>query len=482
MSSLPPTVHADTTVRSESPQWVTPRGVLWLALGLLCVAAGLALALVPPWYVVLGLCAALGGLLLFYFPYLGALAYLTFEYTRISAAYTVLQKLQLGKLLVIATLVALLLHIVVRGRFKLVWDRSLYWLLGWCVLALLSMANALDHRLALDGALDLSRWVIITILFVQLLDSLSKWQWFVWLYLLLNMKLSQFQIRSYQEGLELAGDARAHFIREGVGAGTSSFLANATDFGAAMVVVFPFALYLTLSARPRWLRWISASGVLLFTLSVLRSGSRGAALALFCVFAVYWWQTRHRLLVGAAVLLAAVSFWIAAPPEWKTRFVSASNYEEDATASSRLDFWKAGVAMCLENPVLGVGIQNFARNYLHGEGGRLIVPHSIFIEAAAELGLPGIVILCVLLWTVLRRNRDTRRLARGQPDRVRFIRGMAYALDLSLVGFVVSGAFLTILYFPHLFMILCLTLTLHYIARREAALVALPPEDSPAQA
>jgi probable O-glycosylation ligase (exosortase A-associated) len=265
-------------------------------------------------------------------------------------------------------------------------------------------------------------------------------------------------------------------ITQGTGAGATSFLSNATDFGAAMCVVFPFALYVMQYSKRPALRLVGLVSAILFVLSIVRTGSRGAAVALAAMAVVYWFRSHYKLPVGLAIVGIMAIVWISAPKSWQERFISAKDYNKDATASARLDYWKAGVEMAVKHPLLGVGMYNFPFNYVLGGGDEAIVPHSIFIQAAAELGVPGLILLLSFLYIGFSRNHQTRRFARGETGRERSLRGMADALDVSLVGFVVSGAFLTILYYPHIFVILAMIVALHAVAQKEcAALSATPP-------
>jgi O-antigen ligase len=337
-------------------------------------------------------------------------------------------------------------------------------MLGWVVLAFASIAMAMRPDMALAGAVDLAKWALIFLLIVNLVTTYGRWQWFVWTFLLLNLKLSQFQLRAYSYGLQQATN-KDFFITQGAGAGSTSFLGNATDFGAAMCVVVPFAVYMMRCARWKPLRILGLIAAVFFVLSIVRTGSRGAAVALFAMAAAYWWKSRHKAPVALAVVGLAIAVWVITPQASRERFISATDYQEDATASSRLDFWEAGLKMFVKHPLTGVGMHNFAYNYQAG-GGIKIVPHSIFIQAASELGVPGITILFALLYIIFKRNRESRRLAaeQGRTD----LRAFADALDLSLVGFIVSGAFLTILYYPHIFMILAMTISLNQIVKKNA--------------
>jgi O-antigen ligase len=454
--------------------WLTPARFGRFLLVVASLVVGISLTVFPPVYVVLAVTGIVGLVLLFYFPFLGALAYLTFEYARVSAMFPVLVPLQAGKLLVTAVFAAWLLNGLVSGRLKFVSEKINWVMLGWVVVGFLAIAGAARTDLATGGAVDLAKWAAIYILFANLINSPVKWHWFVWAFVLLNLKLSQFQLRSYAYEIANATDANWVVI-QGVGAGSTSFLGNATDFGAAMCVVLPFAVYLGRCARPKWLRILGFAAAGFFVMSIIRTGSRGAAVAMFAMALVYWLKSRNKVPVAFAVVGLVIAVWIIAPPAWQDRFVSAANYEEDATASSRIDFWKAGIQMFLTHPLSGVGMMNFPHNYLAGGGEKAIAPHSIFVQAASELGLPGITILFALLYLILKRNRETRFLARGGGTVGRDLHAFADAMDLSLVGFVVSGAFLTILYYPHIFVILGMAVSLNQIAKAHAIQAVATP-------
>ena len=67
--------------------------------------------------------------------------------------------------------------------------------------------------------------------------------------------------------------------------------------------------------------------------------------------------------------------WFVLPGASKERFRSAWDWQHDANASSRVMFWKAGLVMFEDNPVLGVGPGNFALvNPYH------FVSHSLYIR------------------------------------------------------------------------------------------------------
>jgi probable O-glycosylation ligase (exosortase A-associated) len=410
-------------------------------------------------------------LLMVYCPYLGILVYLVVEYARIPAMFPSLQTLQMGKIVVIVTGLIWILRSVFTRKLKFVYD-PLNWIMAiWAFIVIGSSFFAVNSTLATQGVIDFLKWIIMYFLIINLVDTLPKWRWFMWSLLLLNFKLSQFQIRQFMAGYEMASSP-GRFITEGVGAGSSGFFGNAGDFGVAMCVVAPLAFYLVRAVKSKGLK---AGGIVFFSAfvySILRCGSRGAALALFVMALFFWLRTPKKLQSGVVILLFMIGFWASAPEAWKERFVSAAEYQQDVTASQRLRLWGAGLRMSADSPLLGVGINNFGTNYASryhapDEGGIAWAPHNIFVQAVSELGVLGLFSLLTAMFLVFQRNRLTRRLSSENNLKDAWIPHFANALDLSLMGYIVSGFFLTVLYYPHLYVIMTLSISLNQIARKQ---------------
>ncbi len=451
-------------------QIIKPAHIWWAVLALVSIGSGVAILLVNP-MIVFGLLGVIAmAMFLVYYPFLGILAYFVFEYARLSAMFPALQSLQFGKLIVLPTLVVMLVRYAVFGQSKVIYDRAYLLFFIWGGVAFASIAVAIDTGMAFDLSVDLVKWFIICFLIINLVDSLKRFQWVIWIYLLLNFKLSQHQLRSFAAGYASAAN-RDSYVSQGAGGG-GSFFGNSTDFGLAMVIVAPLAFYLIQTVKSKLLKIVAGTFTIFFVASILRSGSRGAALALFACGALYWKYSKSKMISSIAIVMFIAGFWIVAPEAWKERFASAQDYEEDATASARIELWKGGLAMFVDNPILGVGMNNFSSSWLSkyrpANTGGASVPHNIFIQAMSELGIGGLLVVIAILYLAFRRNRETRKICREARLEEPWIMNFAYALDMSMLSFVVGGMFLTVLYFPHLYVVLGLTIALNQIAKSSA--------------
>jgi probable O-glycosylation ligase (exosortase A-associated) len=408
--------------------------------------------------------------MLFAYPYLGVLSYILFEYASLSQMFPALRVLELGKIVVIATLVAWAIRKAVRGNLQIVSDSMNWWFVSFVLAALIAMIFSVEQKLALQGTLDVIKWFGIYVMIIHVIDTLPKWRSCIWLYLILAFRMSQFQIRSFAHGIAHA-ESTAYFIREGVGAGSTAFFGNAGDFGVLMCVVIPLAFYMMKTCKSKILKAFLLLFLLFFAISIIRSGARGSVVGLLSICLVFWSRSKHKLLIGVSIISVVALYWITAPSVVRARFISATSEENrDATATHRLTLWSAGLRMFQSHPLTGVGVNNFNRQFLDNyatdeQKKGATAPHNIFVECMAELGLVGIVSLLTMIGLVFIRNKQTRAILREHHRKNDWVTNFSYALDLSMVGYLVSGSFLSVLYYPHLYLLLALTVSLHHISK-----------------
>lgn len=415
--------------------------------------------------------------------FVGILSYLLVEYMRLSAQYQFLLPFQVGKVVIGISFLGWLVSPRKSGgdRGPI---RRIDLALGFLVFAsFLSACFAFDQQAAWSTFIALLRWVLIYFLIGRIVDNSWRLRGFVIALLLLNLKMAQFAVRHYVEFRQMGISERV-LAKFGVGAGSVGFFGNQGDFGVAMCVVWPLAAMLIVGETRKSLRVILLVSVTAFTAAIFVSGSRGALLALMIAAFAGWIKNRKRIaaaLIVALVLLASV---YALPEANKERLRSAVHPETDRTATTRLNLWKAGLAMFTDHPILGVGPGNYAPVYLSkypvlDPSKEILAPHSLYIESLSELGLLGSLPLVAIVFFVLRLNARTRKLLSSSGGDVhrKFEYRLALALDLALLGYLVSGAFLTVLYYPHLWVLLGLSAGLYSsCARAKPVEAALGPE------
>jgi O-antigen ligase len=209
---------------------------------------------------------------------------------------------------------------------------------------------------------------------------------------------------------------------------------------------------------PRWLRWGAWAVPVTAITGIVGSSSRGALVALGGVSLWAISTSRHKVrALTAAIVLAGLVYAIT-PSEQKTRFQQAG---VDATSVSRTTMWKQGLEMMRDYPILGIGYDNWIQYHDINYGGHGLLAHNSFIQAGSELGYTGLLVFVAMIAAAFVINRRTRLLASRLSDRGKFMSYMARGLDGSLVGLIVGGFFISVLYYPFFWINFAMTVALY---------------------
>ena len=402
--------------------------------------------------------------------FLGILAYLVIEYTRLPAMFPFLVPFQVGKVAIGLSVLGL----AVAGRTPRVGRRSGISIdIALAFFLLASFLSALQAHAQTKGwaqFIDTVQWCIIYFLISRIVSSSWRMRVFVFILLLLNLKLAQFAVRGYFAG-QAYGRSAEFMASRGVGGGSTGFFGNAGDFGVAMCVIWPLAGMLLLGESKRIPRLILLASFTAFSGAILVCGSRGAFLAAVLTALVASVRNLRKFGVAFLFLMLIPGFFYLLPEGSKDRLRSALHWQQDETASIRIGLWKAGIRMFGDHPILGVGPGNFGQEYANryagpGEDPETWVPHSIYIQALSELGLVGTIPLLLLVVSYFRLNGRTLKnyRARGKEGQRAMGQYMARGLNLAMVGYLLSGAFLAVLYYPHLWVLLGLSVALNTVS------------------
>jgi len=405
--------------------------------------------------------------------FLGIIGYVVVEYTRLPAMYPVLQVLQLGKVVTIASLVGLLISPQVRAKNPPGVRRIDTVLIIFIVACLLSFAFAYDVAKAWPQMQAALLFCLIYFLIGRIVNNSWRLKGFLFVWLLCNLKLAQFVIRSYFSYHSMGVSDAA--LGRGVGAGSTGFFANSNDFGLAMVIAFPVGAFLLYAQLKRWQRVALLIYSTVCFLSIFFCSSRGAIVGIAMIVLIAFIKRPKKLAPALMIVFLAVGVGIIMPQGHKDRLRKALDYQTDPDAMSRITFWKAGLRMFSDHPLTGVGVGNFPVAYEREYAGndyslKEWVCHSIYIQSLSELGLSGTVPFLILVGLLFYLNSQTRRqLLANSPNALRSLEyWLATGLDFALVGYLSSGAFLAVLFYPHLWILLGLSVGLSRACARNA--------------
>lgn len=437
----------------------------------ICFFAGLSLQWISPLIVIGLVIISLAAWFCIRRPYAGLILYLCLEFLRPTERFPMLAPLHLTRFVAVFVLIGWLVRRKKDGFDLGVKAPENFAVAMFLAAAALSIPFAVWKSPAFDTTLDIARMVIVYVLIANIINTPKRLMGFMAAYIILNVFVSGEQLFHYgttsasPEGL----------LR--VGGSSGSFLGEDGDFALAMGVALPFAYYLAWSSIKPLLRGLSAVAAFMLVASVIATGSRGGLVGMAAVVLTLVIRSRKRR-VAAAVLLGVVFLTIAfAPGPYLHRMATiAAPHERDLTAQSRMLSWQAARKMFIDHPFVGVGAGNFLTAFVALYGGSYSWSknaHNVFYQAAAELGLCGLLSFLLLLGCALGRsvilNARLVRAGLGTAP----VTAFAAALFPSTVGFVTSGSFQTPLYYPHIFIIAALAVALNNIAK------TMLPEEAP---
>ncbi len=241
-----------------------------------------------------------------------------------------------------------------------------------------------------------------------------------------------------------------------------TFLGDGNDFGLSVCIAIPMALFLIQDSSGMTKKIFFSLLLLVLILCVVGTSSRGASLALASVLLYQWVKSRRKLLGIALLAAVGVAVLLYAPATYFERMETIKNFETEGSAKGRLMAWGSSLRMAADNPLMGVGAGHFPVKYgteYRPEGiGRADLPwqtaHSIYFLILGELGIPGIIfLLYVILSNLFRNEKRMKALGAIGPDEMSK-RRLLVCLNSSLIAFAVGGAFLSAVYYPHLYVIL----------------------------
>jgi O-antigen ligase len=181
--------------------------------------------------------------------------------------------------------------------------------------------------------------------------------------------------------------------------------------------------------------------------------------------------------MGLVVAAAGIVVLLAAPPAYFERMNTIST--EEGSAQGRIQAWGGAIRMAFAYPLTGVGAGNFPTAYGSRFRASSDIPqanaHSIFFQALGELGFPGpVVLISFFVWNLVANRRLSLQVrARDPVGGDRDLRLLA-STSAAVVSFAVAGAFLSALYYPHLYVLAGLTTAARRVVRDQSQATAAP--------
>lgn len=376
-------------------------------------------------------------------------AYLLFEYVRPQSIYPAIDFLPWTQLAVLGAIAGCFMDKTVRWVSSPV--NKLLFL--FFIVILISSFFAYFPQVSYNNLDKYYLWVIIYFIIINIVNTRRRFFIFLCIFLLASFKLSL--------SLSITWARRGFSFTDWGLMGPPGFFQNSGELAIQMLVFWPIAWAFAHSVRP-YVSKLWYCLLLLMPLTaimvVLGASSRGGQLALVCQLLVMNYKYVFNPKILSTIIITSALIWTFLPDEQKQRFETMG---EDGTSRQRLLYWQSGLKMIEDNPVLGVGYFNFASYFerYYPEDvilGRAELPHNIFIQIGTDTGLVGLTVFCGFLIVAFKLGKQFT--AKGCEEKQRLIGNCA---NLSLLGFIVAGQFVTVTYYPYFWIHLALIVALN---------------------
>lgn len=254
---------------------------------------------------------------------------------------------------------------------------------------------------------------------------------------------------------------------------SGTYIGDNNDLALAMVMTVPLAWYLHTLVRQKYLRYglMALAGCTL--ISAAGSYSRGALLAGGAMLAFLWLKSRTKARTGLVLLLAVPLVFMVMPEQWFHRMDTIDNYQADNSAMGRINSWHFATNLAMDN-LTGGGFRTFTPRMFRiyaPEPLNVHAPHSIYFQVLGEHGFVGLALFLTFFFLAWRTGSRVIRFTRDKPE-LRWARDLAAMCQVSLVGYAVGGAFLTLAYFDLFYDIVTLMVLLEklFLSKHAAAL------------
>lgn len=253
-----------------------------------------------------------------------------------------------------------------------------------------------------------------------------------------------------------------------------SIINGNNELAVALIMIVPLLFYLSrhvsigmpgfLAAESRQkkikLALVGAMG--LCGIAAIGSQSRGALLAISAMLAVLWWRSDKKMPLTIMFILLIPFVLMLMPESWYARMETIKTYEQDASAMGRINAWTMAWNIAVDR-VTGAGFATAARviyELYAPDPNIVLVAHSIYFQVLGEHGFIGLLLYLAMWLSTYAMAGRIVKLANAIPE-LEWAESLASMLKVSLIGFAVGGAFLSLAYWDMPFYLLVVVVVLH---------------------
>jgi O-antigen ligase len=398
-----------------------------------------------------------------------------------------------------------MLGMVIMVRWRFAGERPQNWeiasiiIFGYGLIRSVSLLHAADFGSVKTGLINYFKDAIIVVIIVIYIRDRQTLRRAIWTMLIGAMFLGTLSVYQQLTGTfhedyqgfaqavkgHIAGDSEEYRISGPIG--------DPNYYGQIMLMVVPLALDRVWNEKSLSLRLAAGWCLAATILTIMFTFSRGTFVGMLLVLGAMFVR-RPPNPIGLVVTIVLIFPLLQFMPEGYTdRMASLADSipllggdarNEDNSMQSRDAVGKAAMQMFRENPLFGVGMENFEHarfEYLRhlGASYELASAHSLYLEMAAEGGLVALTAFATMIGVVMVGlwKTEKRLVQAGFTNDS----NMIAALSSSLIGYLITATFLHDAYPRYLWLLYSLSLAAINVSNSELKALSAnqrPFEDS----
>jgi len=335
---------------------------------------------------------------------------------------------------------------------------GIVWLSTFMCVETVGRYTIVDHP-----SVKFTKIVVFALMMTHVITDKRKLDGFLWVFVIASLIL----------GLQAWDLPRLAFESgriEGIG---GADFAESNFFAAFMATMLPIIGIQLL--RSKWFgKAICAVSAAFTANAIVLCRSRGAVVGIAagaitaCLFA----PKKHRKKIAVGLMLGIMGGFYVSDPQFLERATSIMRSEDqrDESVASRLRLWQAGAEMFADNP-FGIGIGNWYQTieyYLPGHARK--DSHNTYVKCAAELGIQGILVYVLFIFTAFLKLRRVRKLSATLPQSVgNDLVLFSFGLTISLAIILTCGLTITMIYTEIIWLLLMLPVCLRRVLENAVA-------------
>jgi len=240
-----------------------------------------------------------------------------------------------------------------------------------------------------------------------------------------------------------------------------SYIAENNSMALALVTILPLLWYLRGQVKNKWVSLFMLAMTIATSIAAVGSYSRGALVGGAAMLGLLWLKSKNKGVTAIAVIAMVALVALIMPPQWFDRMDSIGEYKEDGSAMGRINAWYFAFNVASHN-ILGGGFNVFSmRQFAIYAPDPLDyhVAHSIYFQVLGDHGFVGLGMFLLLLVLAWRSGSRVIQFC-GSADELKWASDLAKMAQVCIVGYAVSGAFLSLAYFDLYYDILIILVVL----------------------